>query len=427
MSMIHLTLSPQYVSTWGTWEGIREIIQNAIDKKDYDITFKEDGSLSVVSRGGVLEKETLLLGTTTKRDDENSIGNYGEGFKLAMLVLLREGKTISIKNGYDRWVPVFDDHPQLNKKCLAVEIIKNEFEDRPQEVEFIIEGLTQDEIFLIQENVLQKDAIERADGSFKGSFYWKEKQSRYEFDEYEDDEDREREYETANRKKARLFVGGLFVCELDDKFSLSYNFAPNILHLDRDRQSVNTFNLSIEATKVIALSGNSKLLAKLAQQKAADVSDYVSVTGGHGYYNASVEPEVSKEIVRLSSDLFVKEHGEKSYPINNEWDEKKKRVQTQKAIKSGYVPVTVTTAFYKMLDKKLTDKKVEDFQEFNLSSAIRQYFEENKNQLRGKPRKNLEKIIEQMNLYEGFTPLSEDTRKKVVVDKSIPLGEDIPF
>lgn len=401
METIHLSLSPDYVSTWKTWEAVREILQNAIDTKDYEITTdKENNYLSITSNGGVLEKSTLLLGNSSKRNDENTIGTYGEGFKLAILVLLREGKKVVIKNGADIWHASFEDHPALKTRCLAITIEENviEYSDK---VVFEINGIGASEFDEIDYKTLPKDHINEAIGTYKGSYFW----PKY-------------------NQKAKLYVGGLFVCELEEGYELNYNFAPNILTLDRDRNRISSFDLSYEATLLISKSGEVELLAELADNGAKDVSDYVNVTNPGHYYGHNVE--IAEKIKDSASAQFLKSHGENAYPINLSWDDKKKRVQTVKAMDSGLVPVAITDGYYKMLSDEVREKSLDKYSEFNLSAEVRQFYEENKNQLRGKPRKKLEKIIEMIDLYEGAKPLPKTTSSAVVKDYD-SFGDDLPF
>lgn len=400
MEPIYLSLSPDYVSKWGVWEAVRELLQNAIDTKDYQINADRDNfKLSIVSKGGLLEKSTLLLGNSSKRNDNSTIGTYGEGFKLALLVLLREGKKVHLKNGADIWHASFTQHPILDSKCLTINIEENVIENNDDTVIFEIEGIGASEFEDIESKVLDKDFSKNALGEYKGSYYWDKLRS----------------------EKAKLYVGGLFVCELEDGYELSYNFAPNVLHLDRDRQQVSSFDLSWEATLLISKSDNPELLAELADMGAKDVSDYVDVSS-NGYSSTSV----SDKIKEASSRQFVKTHGEKAYPINSSWEEKKKRIQSVKAIDAGMIPVTISNGYYKMIDKSITEKDVSNYSEFNLSSAIRDFYAENKNQLRGKPRKKLEEILEILDLYEGNRALPEEKARLVVKDDEV-IDNDIPF
>jgi hypothetical protein len=72
-----------------------------------------------------------------------------------------------------------------------------------------------------------------------------------------------------------------------------------------------------------------------------------------------------------------------------------------------------------LLKKDITEKNVSDFKSFNLTQEILKFYDENKSQLRGKPRRALEKIIETIELYEGKRELPVEIKAKVVVDKPV--------
>ena len=90
-----LSLTRGYVVSWGLREAVREIIQNALDS-DSDFGYAIDGdTLTVISRYASLSPQTLLLGSSNKGGDISSIGQFGEGYKLALLVLTRDGLPVT--------------------------------------------------------------------------------------------------------------------------------------------------------------------------------------------------------------------------------------------------------------------------------------------------------------------------------------------
>lgn len=406
--VIQLTISKDYVSDWGVWEGVREFLQNARDSVDFNISYT-DNSMYISSFAGPIDKKYLILGNTTKRNDDSTIGTYGEGFKLAILVLLREGKKVVIHNGNDIWTPVFDTHTELGHECLNIIIEENVLES-PQEVKFIIEDLTKEEISLIQENSLYNKEIEIL-ASYEGSHCWMAEET------------------------PKIYVGGLFVCDLSKKYLLSYNFDPSVLKLDRDRKSVCTFSVSYNATRMITLAGNYELLSHLASNQAEDISDYYSFeTPAYSYSgnkNSTLKP--NEELKTIVSESFVKKHGEKAYPINNQWDDKTKRIKTIKSIEAGYIPVVIKSGYYGMLSEAVKEKDFEEFT-FNLSDEIISFFEKNKKHLRSRSKKELEKIVKMIKMVEG-KELPPSIESKVVLDtyelesKSDTdlLDDDIPF
>lgn len=101
-SKFELSISTGYVPDWGIVEAFRELYQNAIDnetinpenKASFSFVQEDEktGTVRITNKTSVLTKESLLLGSTTKANDENTIGKHGEGYKIAFMVLLRNGK-----------------------------------------------------------------------------------------------------------------------------------------------------------------------------------------------------------------------------------------------------------------------------------------------------------------------------------------------
>lgn len=391
--IIQLTISKDYVSDWGNWEAVREILQNAIDSKEHKVEFS-DNSMTITSFDGVIDKKHLILGNSSKRDDDTKIGTYGEGFKLALLVLLRENKDVKINNGADVWTPFFDTHVEIGNECLNIEIQKDVLVENDNKVSFLISGLTEEEINEIKEKSLFESEYS-IEAEYEGSTCWYPELT------------------------AKLYIGNLYVCDLNENYRLSYNFAPNILQLDRDRKSVCTFNLSYEATRMITLSGNYDLLSDLAEVGAEDISDYYSFSPSTYYYGSSAsdgEANPSDKLKAIVSENFVEKHGEKAYPINNSWSDQNKRIKTVKSIEAGYIPVIIKSGYYNMLSAALINKKFEDFK-FNLSEEILNFYEKNKKHLRSKAKRDMEKIVHMINVMEG-NELGKAMKEKLVVDES---------
>lgn len=82
-----LTLTKSYASQWGLQEALRELIQNAIDQEKQisgntmSINYsKEHSKLSICNKNSILSRKSLLLGFTSKDNDESTIGQFGEGY-----------------------------------------------------------------------------------------------------------------------------------------------------------------------------------------------------------------------------------------------------------------------------------------------------------------------------------------------------------
>lgn len=82
-----LTLTPNYVSDWNFNDALRELIQNGTDQEvlDPDNEFQIDYSqkekvLRLKNRKSVLKINTLLLGRSSKANNEDTVGQFGEGY-----------------------------------------------------------------------------------------------------------------------------------------------------------------------------------------------------------------------------------------------------------------------------------------------------------------------------------------------------------
>lgn len=90
-------LSPDYVRDWTSDRAIAEIISNAIDAdENFQVTYT-DGVLEITDNAdGGVGTAAMVLGHTTKTGRSDLIGQFGEGLKVGLLVLLRDKKVKSV-------------------------------------------------------------------------------------------------------------------------------------------------------------------------------------------------------------------------------------------------------------------------------------------------------------------------------------------
>lgn len=217
MKKYELSLSRNYVSSWGIEEAIRELLQNAKDSNGEDIIDidKSSGTITITNKNTSIPSSTLLLGNTSKKDDLDKIGQFGEGYKLALLVLLRENKEIFIKNGNKNWTPSFEYSDNFECEVLGI----TETEGTGNDLTFEISGFDSSEL----------DELEKEFLGLNGQAY-NSIQTGY------------GEILTDSDFKGKVFVDGLPVYE-DDNFDYGYNFKPCYVSLDRDRKSINIYEL----------------------------------------------------------------------------------------------------------------------------------------------------------------------------------------
>lgn len=124
--VLELTINPAYVPDWDVLEGLRELIQNALDAQDqgFDmfLAYTSDTQvLSITNTGAQLRRSSLLLGTSDK-DGQTARGHFGEGYKLACLALLRAGCVVTIRTGTEVWKPKIAHSAHFGTHTLQIEI-----------------------------------------------------------------------------------------------------------------------------------------------------------------------------------------------------------------------------------------------------------------------------------------------------------------
>lgn len=230
-----LTLTPNYVSDWTFNDAIRELIQNGIDQevldKENHFSIKYDQERQVLqlkNSKSVLKINTLLLGRSSKARNDDTVGQFGEGYKIAALVLNRIGKTFTVLNNEKNevWESKFKTSEKWLEKILAFYVSKRETEDSGLCIEV-------------------------------GNVSWSEYNNLSDvwigmcnFD-YEKVETKYGEILTDEEFAGQVFVNGLFVdCNSDLQYG--YNFKPKYINLERDRKTCDTWNVEDVTSKMIA-------------------------------------------------------------------------------------------------------------------------------------------------------------------------------
>ena len=105
------SISPEYVKNWTLEMAIRELLQNLLDTENEfgcPISVRRKEIFAVLRDNGPgLELKHLALGISEK--GETSIGQFGEGLKLALLVFARENRYIEVFSKDYSLVPVIKE------------------------------------------------------------------------------------------------------------------------------------------------------------------------------------------------------------------------------------------------------------------------------------------------------------------------------
>ena len=299
MSKYELSMVSAYVQNWGYKDAIREIIQNAIDQSvdddGYDISYhRSDNCLVISTKDGVLKRSSLLLGNTTKSNNEDTIGQFGEGYKLALLVLARDGKRTIIENpgAEEIWTPAIVKSRKWGDDILTVDVKKSNVLKKHKfssgGVSFIIQNISADEYIEIVERTLQlQDKVDKIETPM-GDILLSE------------------------INKGKLYVGGLFIRDIGE-YKYGYNILPKFLKLGRDRDLTNDYDvdtilsimfLSIQESHsdlyIDLLNGNTRENRCIRHSYA---------TGSYTEYNYSMAREDRKELAKRYIDSLEKEYG----------------------------------------------------------------------------------------------------------------------
>ena len=222
-----LTLTASYVSDWTFNDAIRELIQNGIDQEVLDPSNKFDMEydydtkiLRLISPKSKLNINTLLLGKTSKANNEDTVGQFGEGYKIAALVLNRLGKTFTIYNNEKKqiWNSRFKNSPKWLEKILAFYVSKFE----PTERGLIIEvgNVESDEYESLEDVWLNFEGI---------------------YDDVEKIHTKYGDIIIDESYSGKVFVSGLAI-DYNGSLDYGYNFKPQYIKLERDRKTCDGWN-----------------------------------------------------------------------------------------------------------------------------------------------------------------------------------------
>lgn len=289
---IELPISPDYVKSWTFAHAIRELLQNAIDQEvtspDNTMTVTYDPEaqvLRIANKSSALDRSSLLLGVTTKSGDQRTIGQFGEGYKLALLVLTRLNHAVRILNykSKESWIPRFVHSAKLGATVLTIQIVKYRFTKVPDhDLTFEVYGVDPDQWLTIQANTLHlQDQPRHELITSQGAIL------------------------TGHEQRGRIYVNGLYVTTNKD-LHFGYNFKPQYVQLDRDRTMVRDFDVQWSTSYMWAelAKDHHDMVMMLLERDAPDIK-----------YVENVNRTSLKDQAEAN---FVSRHGPTAVPIVNE-------------------------------------------------------------------------------------------------------------
>jgi hypothetical protein len=297
-----LPISEGYVASWGLWEAVREIWQNALDATiadsecnscmHYDV---DRAALAIWTTRGRLPLSSLVLGNSTKREQPGARGKFGEGYKLSLLVLARLGHLVSVYTGDEEWDAKIEFDEDFDSNVLN--IYTDKISEGCDGVKFQIYGVTFEQWQDIQANIRPQSETENTildDPSQAG----------------------------------RVYVGGLYVTTAKG-FKCGYAFRAGEISLDRDRGMVSGFDLAWKTSNMWTDKGG-KRAVELMKEEAPDVE----------YVESHAAPTSSISLSALG--FFHQEHGYTSVPVSSQ-------EEIEKATAAGIKWVLVPQAFKNVL------------------------------------------------------------------------------
>lgn len=339
-----LTLTPNYVSDWTFNDAIRELIQNGTDQevldKENHFSIEYDRKRQVLqlkNSKSVLKINTLLLGRSSKAGNDDTVGQFGEGYKIAALVLNRIGKTFTVLNNEKNevWESRFKNSEKWLEKILAFYISKRETEDTGLCIE--VENVSWGEYCGLSDVWMKFDEDDHMDMSVVDTSYG----------EILTDED----------YAGKVYVNGLSVnCNADLKYG--YNFKPKYIKLERDRKACDSFDAREITCRMIAegmVNGDIPIdeVNRMVNDEAVDVYNFE--------YN-TYEEDVQK-VQEVLLEAFDRQNPQPySIPVVSQ-------EQFRKIKAYGGNPVVVPSKVEKLLKEEIS-QRIRELEELPVSNSL---------------------------------------------------------
>ena len=257
MKTYELSLTANYVSDWDFRMAMRELIQNGtdqeiLDKNNHFSISYTNGTISLFNTRSTLKINTLLLGRSTKSKNDDTVGQFGEGYKIAALVLNRIGKIFTIYNHSKNeiWTTRFVNSRRWCDRILVFDVDEKKSEQQGLTIE--VGNVSEEEWEELKETWLgfipECSRIHTTYGDIL----------------------------TDENQKNRVYVNGLFIsCSADLQYG--YDFKPQYLKLERDRMSCDSFNAKNITGKMLNEAyENGDIDPSLIHEMIDDSSDDVS-------------------------------------------------------------------------------------------------------------------------------------------------------
>lgn len=281
----------EYAKDWTVVDAVREFYQNALDEEKENpeniMSFsynKDTQTITISNKKSKLTPKSLLLGESSKRGKDGLIGQHGEGYKVATVVLMRNGITVTIYNNENKevWSSSLVKSRRYDSNIVVFDIEKKFFQ---KESNLVVElqGITQ-EMYdaIVKSNLHLRDDVINVKDGVAGRIL------------------------LDSQFSGCIYVEGLFVCKKEE-IQWGYDFKANVVKLDRDRGLVDTTDLKFVIAKLITGLEDVEFVSKNINNP-----DLKFV---HVYLDSEVSK--SKKLSdRVYSD-FVEKYGDDAIPVDS--------------------------------------------------------------------------------------------------------------
>lgn len=443
MALFNLNLAKNYCSHWGIWEAVREILQNGEDQftlnpsNEINVEYSEKNQrLSISNKESVLERRTLLLGIDDKADNDKLIGKFGEGYKIALLILTKLNKKVVIKNykKNEKWTPELNKDPKYqNERVLKVNIKKYLFRgERDNTLTWEINGITPKEWKDINSKYLRYHEL--------GKVFTNKKGAQILFEE---------------KYRGCVFVNGLFIEKVKSNLAHGYNLTPEGIDLDRDRKTiegVDFFYKTMDILTEYSLAHPEAIDGMVERLEAEEAFEDYKYLLDNTFYISSTGLDAFSDSFQKK---FENSNKEPSFPVSNEKEKKEVRSyypsapisivsKKAKAVLSKtkkYKDITSFMSIHNKSEKKKTLEPSEILKMFIDQHSSSIYNQDTINALeeivkasegwQNKPQNELVPIVQEDIVQEDVVEekiIEEDKEKINQFDPSLlEFDDDIPF
>lgn len=285
MAKFQLSLTSSYIADWGIYEGVRELIQNALDadQDGYPMTVEYDQNsscLRLINGGANLQPSVWLIGKTSKTESTHR-GHYGEGLALGVMALLRAGRNVTIQTPESTWRPSLEESATFPGETVLT--IRTRTRQRQRDSVDISVDITEAEWSEFRSSFLAfSEPKECISVPGFGSILLDPEQ------------------------QGRCYVKGIFVRELDN-LGAGFNF--QLASTDRDRRMLDIWDIKhhCHTLWLDALTNNRLTPADMLSRLEADTQDVQ-------YFQHAYMPGDARQLL---VDAFINRYGEKALPVKS--------------------------------------------------------------------------------------------------------------